>query len=724
MLNQKLTANTRIPFLLLAFGAAASAWALTPLYEEPQAERNLTPRNQVVVELGNGVKWPQGADRLFVEVWSEDEGEEPFNLVINGGKGGDGNLKGVHRFSVEELPPKGGGMLLSVGVGELAKNLDIHALSNITIKTESGAACRFGISRVFTLANGEKRPEVKSPPRRHPRDAAEHAADFADFKAECAQGDFVIGQASSMESVRPRGGFKWRKADKVGIRLARGEYESVQILVAPNGKDLKGVTVQVEGDLKGGFAATNVAASIVGYTETIHPPPYLMRPLKGGKLKRPPCGWWPDPILDFQKSCDVSGNDVQSFWVRVKCPRDQAAGTYEGALVVSAEGAESVRIPFSVRVYDFEVGRVSPLPLAVSLNIPKFCDTKESRDAYCDFFADYFITVTCIYGVPAWDMLERLRDQGRLGLFNYRYVWYMGLGEKGEADFRAKTLPELRKHYEKAKELGIEKHGYFYGFDEVAPNTFSNCYLTVELLHKEFPDVPFLTTARDKLLGAEGSKLSNIDMFCIGTCAWNPAQVEKARRAGRKVWWYFSNIPASPIANSQIEGPPCEIRSLMGAQTQKFKPDGFLYYEIAAWAWSGRKPPVEPITKGPFTKWNPRSYGPWHGDGQWTCCGGPDKMPLATLRLENFRDGVEDLWYARILEDLYAKRCAQKPGNGEVVLREGGEAVPDAWCERARVALAVSNEIASSLYSFSTDPDVIYRWRDEMADLIDEASRK
>ena len=34
---------------------------------------------------------------------------------------------------------------------------------------------------------------------------------------------------------------------------------------------------------------------------------------------------------------------------------------------------------------------------------------------------------------------------------------------------------------------------------------------------------------------------------------------------------------------------------------------------------------------------------------------------------------------------------------------------------------SVSDEIASSLYSFSTDPDVIYRWRDEMADLIEEA---
>ena len=62
-----------------------------------------------------------------------------------------------------------------------------------------------------------------------------------------------------------------------------------------------------------------------------------------------------------------------------------------------------------------------------------------------------------------------------------------------------------------------------------------------------------------------------------------------------------------------------------------------------------------PITKGPFTDWNPKSFGNFRGDGQWICCGGPDLLPLATLRLENFRDGLEDLWYAKLLERSFAK---------------------------------------------------------------------
>ena len=740
-----------------AFCIAAAASAATTAYEAP-VETNAPPRAEFVVT-NLPPTWSKGAERIFVEVWCLDVNEEPVIIAVNSGRGADGAKKGSHAV-VEELPPIGS-LGCSIWLGELKGKLDLNALSNLTVRVESGRPQRFGVSRILFLNKGEASPAVTKTLRSHPRDAAEHAEDFASFKEECARGDFVIGWATSMENVRPRGGFKWRKADKVGVRLARGEYESLQILVAPASRDLKGVTVQVEGDLNrmqnaqcrmqndgaaarqdaappGGpaavpaalpendnpsnsLAATNVAASVVGYTETIHPPPYVVRPQKGVKMKRPPCGWYPDPILDFQKSCDISGNDVQSFWIRVKCPRDQEAGVYEGTLVVSAEGAEPVRIPFSVRVYDFEVGRVAPLALAISVQ-PWGPGTNNWRNAWrahpmetCDFFADYFITFNRIYnGPPAWDMLKRLKDQGRLGLFNLGYWYWTNGGEEGFRNTKW-AVPAYRKLYEKAKELGLLDHAYFYGCDEEPASSFKNMATAAKVMKEEFPEVAIMTTAKDKRLGADGSPLGEIDIFCPPTCWWNPAQVERARREGRQVWWYFCNDPASPWANTTLEGPPCEIRSLMGAQTQKFKPDGFLYYATCNWN------AKEPIKEGPFTKWEPRSYGPYHGDGQWTCCGGPDNMPIPTIRLENFRDGVEDLWYVRTLEKLYAARRDKEMVPEEKILKEGGVVAESDWCRRARELLAVPNGVVKSLREFSTDPAVIYRWRDEMADLIEES---
>jgi hypothetical protein len=73
------------------------------------------------------------------------------------------------------------------------------------------------------------------------------------------------------------------------------------------------------------------------------------------------------------------------------------------------------------------------------------------------------------------------------------------------------------------------------------------------------------------------------------------------------------------------------------------------------------------------------------------------------VRLENFRDGLEDYHYAKILE----KRLAGKP---------------DApWAEKARRLLAVPDEVVTSLEAFTVEPDVYQRWRDALAKTIEES---
>lgn len=138
----------------------------------------------------------------------------------------------------------------------------------------------------------------------------------------------------------------------------------------------------------------------------------------------------------------------------------------------------------------------------------------------------------------------------------------------------------------------------------------------------------------------------------------------------------------------------------MGAQTVKYRPDGFLYYETAAW--KGDKPIMEP-----FYDWNACTFLGWHGDGQWTCCGGPDMLPLPTLRLENFRDGLEDYAYAKILEQKLAQ-CMDTQCD---------------WAVKARDALAVPTSLVKSLTDFSIDPNELYAWRNRLADLIESTPK-
>ena len=531
-----------------------------------------------------------------------------------------------------------------------------------------------------------------------------------------------IGQATSMQKVRPRDDFDVAAASSFSLKLARGEYESLQVLVMPNGHDLANVTVEAKVE---GIDPRAIRTSLVGYVKTINPPPYkgavnVATNLPGGyyrKTQSLPTGWWPDPILDWVGTTDVKGDDLQGFWVRMKCPDDQRAGRYSGTIVVKGEGWQKT-FPLSVRIYDFAVPKKSPLPLAITFSPEPHLQFATDEDLalakklradplspinawrkhemeWGDFLADHYLTMDSLYhgGLKGihWDVLMRLKKQERLGLFNLGYWTY-------PADMEPKTLEEWRANvharfdapYAKAKELGILDHAYLYGCDEISPKYFPNIAYALDELKKYYPGVPLFTTAYDHDFGTGESKLTKMDWFTPTTVKYaeNFAKVAPSRAAGHQVWWYIACGPHAPYANMFVEYTGIEARQLMGAQTVKWRPEGFLYYQISIWN------ALRPISgSNPFTDWEPRSWTRYHGDGSWFCCG-PDGRPCATIRMENFRDGLEDLAYAQEYERRTGKTCE------------------------------VPVEVCRAIDQFSDDPQVYYAWRDRLAEAIEKAGRR
>ena len=180
------------------------------------------------------------------------------------------------------------------------------------------------------------------------------------------------------------------------------------------------------------------------------------------------------------------------------------------------------------------------------------------------------------------------------------------------------------------------------------------------------------------------------------TDKYDLARAERSRAAGHEVWWYIACGPHAPYANMFMECPGTERRLLFGAMAAKYRPDGFLYYHTSIW---NQK---RCITSGPFTDWEPRSYCEYDGDGCWLCVG-PNGTPLPTQRLENFRDGLEDLAYARLLRE----RLAANPGAK--------------WAEKARRLLEAEG-LVKSMKEYTADSAAILAWRDAMADLVEGIS--
>lgn len=533
------------------------------------------------------------------------------------------------------------------------------------------------------------------------------------------ESNMLVGLATSMEKIMPRdAAFNIRPARPVALRLARNEKESLQVAVLPAAEGLHKVSVSVS-DLKSAegaiFPCQHVDCDVVGYVETKKRPPYEV----------PHVGWWPDPILNFLGPVDVAAGDGQAFWIRFRAAKDQAPGVYRGTLTVAAENAAPQTVAVTLHVYPFTLPDHSPLPLAITFapHDSPLPETQKEQAAWreseqyplnawkkqklrwADMLADYYITYDSLYHheMPDFELLEHLYRQGRLGAFNLGYYAQVGTRPGDVEAWKAKHLPRLQKAYAKARELGLLNHAYIYGCDEAKPDLFGQVQQAAAILKTEFPGIPILTTTYDHSYGMD-SVIRAMDGFCPLTPKFDPEKAAKARAAGKYVWWYICCGPHHPYANTFIEHPAIEGRLLMGAMTAKQRPDGFLYYQISIW--NSRRP----ITSGPFTDWEPRSWTNYHGDGSWTCVG-PDGAPLPTIRLENFRDGLEDYAYTVILEAIVRQRQQATSPSAE----------QQQWLADAQAALKVPESLVRTMTEYTGDPAVVYAWRNRLGELIERS---
>ncbi len=282
------------------------------------------------------------------------------------------------------------------------------------------------------------------------------------YDAGLPASNMLVGVATSMEKILPRAvPVTVQPARQIKLALARNEKESFQIAVLPVANALRHVTVSVS-DLQAAngavFQHDHVKCDMVGYVQTEAAPPYTVSHV----------GWWPDPILNFLGPVDIAVGDLQTFWIRVRAPKDQAPGLYRGTVTIAAEEAPPVTLNLSVRVHTFAVPDHSPLPLAVTFS-PEDYPTDESRKAqtewrnsadypvnawkrhklqWADFLADYYFNYDSLYrhGPPDFEVIKHLRDRGQLVAFN------LGIFDAVSRDPAAasNTLAGLRVAYTEA----------------------------------------------------------------------------------------------------------------------------------------------------------------------------------------------------------------------------------------------------------------------------------
>ena len=434
-----------------------------------------------------------------------------------------------------------------------------------------------------------------------------------------------------------------------------------------------------------------------------------------------------DPVLDpVWRENGLSGSPAggarfdiwegrqEAFWVDIRVAPDTPAGTYRGALRVETRNVGAAEIPVEVIVWDFVLPagpslenhfggfervaryhgldprsdsfrqleeryiammaehRLNP-PLPARLR-PDVADdgsaifAPDLDGALTEFVTCYHVTNIDVPRAPFADPLDADRDKA----VRYYRSWYAYLERKGWAAGAYLYMldePNDAAAYERVRDLG----------QLVAEAEPRLRRLVVEQPYVQDPDWGALDAA--------------IDIWCPLFGFVHEPSVRRVIAQGAAVWSYSALVqPAPPyhpeydaVRNDnppywQIDFPPASYR-IAPWLNRRYGITGLLYWSTVYWGSPDRNPWHDP---GFRVRWN--------GDGFLFYPGSEAGIdgPIASIRLKNLRDGMEDYEYFRILEQL---------GGAAVVDEVVRAAVPTwgSWQADPRVFLDLRRRLAAEI---------------------------
>ncbi len=498
--------------------------------------------------------------------------------------------------------------------------------------------------------------------------------------------------APSTVRVRPEGPFEG--ADSVAIAAARNEVESFQVVISAVGGNLTGVDASVSplrSENGAEILAENIELFRVAFVPVRHPAPRAVEspglvpdplvpfknPYTGEPLRAP---WWSGRELVGGRfggtGFDLWEGQQQPVWADVTVPRETAAGVYTGSFRVAAKGAESVEIPVRLEVWDFTLPdgpshenhfggfhyaarylgidaasdefatiedryiammaahRINPpIPsrLLPSVTGDGTVEVNDETDGKLSEFVErHHLTNIQVPRAPFGDMLGANREKAK----NFYRSWYAYLEQKGwtkGAYLYMLDEPNSAEAYEEVRQLGALVR-------EAEPRLRR---LVVEQPYVQHPDWGTLDDA--------------IDIWCPLFGFVHEESVKRVQARGDEVWSYSALVQSAPGYHPEYEtvkndNPPYwqidfPVTSYRVAPwlNRRYGITGLLYWSTVYWFSPDRNPWDDP---GFRVRWN--------GDGALFYPGREAGIdgPIASIRLKNLRDGLEDYEYFVILESL------------------------------------------------------------------------
>lgn len=476
--------------------------------------------------------------------------------------------------------------------------------------------------------------------------------------------DFGIGLSHSVIKLKKDALFPQQLTDRIEISLAGNEYESFQLALLPLKGDLNNITLEVS-NLKGNDGSLirkeNIEVSLVDYNKIDWQADYVAKK-----------GWHPDPLIPFKNGMNIKGSDLcRPLWTTVYAPSGTKAGDYNGTIVIGANGMKKVTVSMNCRVWGFDLPVVSHLK------------------------------------THSWDQIEYLSRFYNLG--EYPLEWYQNFcglllknrfnpGSAGVNYLSEK--PDKRGKYDFSKvekilsyciERGLTrfsiiqmKKGLYTPEEEKAAYKFIEAYARflkqkgwldealVELWDEPTDlEWPYIKERAERIkkidpdirlqLFAEGGPYEfsdrSTDQYSLNDLVniWAPVNIiesPETQAKGGEIWTYFCTLARESAPNFFVDCPAIYQRSIAW-YCWMYGVDGFEHWS-STYFWRNVHEGKPMNQKWPNIPWDYRTYYYFNGEGHLVYPG-PDGATYSSIRLENFRDGMEDYEYLFRLRELISK---------------------------------------------------------------------
>jgi hypothetical protein len=535
------------------------------------------------------------------------------------------------------------------------------------------------------------------------------------------------------------------------IAAARNEVESFQVVVAAPKGNLRVTQAEIS-DLVGDGGAKIARENVKLYREE-----YVRVRMSTSRAELPPglypdplvpvinpvTGQPIEPLNQHRErwgeSLVMRGNDMyalpfevfqgqnQPLWVDVHVPKNAPAGVYRGTFrVVAREG--KAEIPVSLTVWDFTLpdGPTHRNHFGTFSSIARYFNVKRDSDRfreiearYCQAMAEHRLNPP----LPE-HLLPKVNADGSLTIVPERHAALEKFinelhvtdfeiprapfatlpGSTARPDYkdiapaqREKAQRYYRAYYDYVKQNGWDKRAYIYLLDE--PNlreNYEQVLVLGQLVHEASPELKCLVVEQTYLQDPSWPDMDPaIDIWCP---LWGFIDRDSTREKiahGDEVWSYTALVQRTPPYHPQYQqlkdkdppywhiDRPLVVYRIPTWVNRQYGITGLLY-------WSTVTAVIDPWFNPAFA--HPRHF---NGGGHLFYPGVPCGIdgPVASIRLKNLRDGMEDYEYFALLEKHGGKDAVQK----------------------------MVDRIAPNWWDYTRDPQTLQAARRELAEAIVKA---